>query len=107
MGMGRNELLSRTKQALEDLYGNRLKGLVLFGSAARGEAGSESDIDILVLLEGPVEYGLELRAIIDALYDLQLESGIPIEAFPVDTQDYGAQKWPLYRQAQAEGVPLL
>jgi predicted nucleotidyltransferase len=105
--MTRDELLAATKDALKSLYGDRLKGLVLFGSTARGEAGPDSDVDLLVLLEGPVELGVELRAIVDALYDLQLEAGVGIEAFPVDVEEYGAQKWPLFREASRDGVPLL
>lgn len=34
-------------------YGTRLAGVVLCGSAARGEAGPESDLDLLVLLHPP------------------------------------------------------
>ena len=47
---------------MRSLYGTRLAGLVLYGSQAWGEAGDDSDIDVLVLLEGPVDRMAELRA---------------------------------------------
>ncbi len=100
------ELLSRIKAALTVHYGPRLKGLVLYGSRARGDADETSDVDVLVLIDGPVDYGSELRAIVDVLYDLQLELGATIEAFPVDEQAYRANVWPLYRSANAEGIRL-
>ena len=35
-------------------FGDRLARVVLFGSRARGDVTEESDIDVLVLLRGPV-----------------------------------------------------
>jgi uncharacterized protein len=40
---------------LRTRYGDRLERFVIFGSRARGDASEESDIDLLVLLEGPPE----------------------------------------------------
>lgn len=54
------ELLGRLHRGSAGLYGERYRGLVLFGSYARGEArrearGEDSDVeDLLVLLEGEV-----------------------------------------------------
>lgn len=50
------EVLELLDRGVSDLYGGRYRGMVLFGSYARGEArGKESDVDPLVLLEGEVE----------------------------------------------------
>lgn len=35
----------------KELYGDSFTGLVLFGSAARGEAGETSDVDLLLVLD--------------------------------------------------------
>lgn len=50
-------LLTDLRAALEELYGDRLVRLVLYGSQARGDAHDESDVDVLVVLEGPVKPG--------------------------------------------------
>ena len=55
------ELLTRLRRGLEDLYGERLDGVFLFGSHARGEASAESDVDILVVLDQVADYGRELE----------------------------------------------
>jgi UTP:GlnB (protein PII) uridylyltransferase len=44
-------LLIDLKEQLSQLYGAHLDGLYLFGSYARGEQDSESDVDILVVLD--------------------------------------------------------
>ncbi len=97
-------MLARIKARLQDVYGDRLRGVVLYGSEARGEATPESDIDILVLLTGPVALGKELRTIINALYPLQLEMDRVLEAFPVDEADYLHGEYAWYREAQKEGI---
>jgi len=104
--MDREELLKRIKNRLRDAHWDRLQGIVLYGSEARGEAGEDSDIDLLVLLNGPVEFGKDLRTNIDSLYDLQLEVIRPIHAMPVDVEAFRAGKYAVYRNAKKEGIFL-
>ena len=104
--MDREQLLNRIKDRLQDTYGNRLRGIVLHGSEARGEAEEDSDIDLLVLLNGPVEFGKDLRTNIDVLYDLQLEVIRPIHAMPVDVAAFRAGEYALYRNVKREGIFL-
>jgi predicted nucleotidyltransferase len=47
-------LLNELKSSLVELYGDRLFSVILFGSHARGEATSESDIDVMIVLADPV-----------------------------------------------------
>ena len=104
--MDRDELQKRIKVCLRDVYGDRLRGVVLYGSYARGEAADDSDLDLLVLLEGPVAFGRELRTVIRALYPLQLEIPHPIDPTPVDVDVYEAGEFALYRNAKKEGIFL-
>ena len=41
-------------ETLREIYGPRLKRLILFGSQARGEATPDSDVDVLVVLDGKI-----------------------------------------------------
>jgi len=94
------------KAALCEAFGARVKGIVLYGSEARGNAAPDSDIDVLVLLEGPLDEPRDSWACINAVYPLVLESGRPIHAEPIDAADYEAGEFPLYQNAKREGVSL-
>ena len=103
--MERNELLRRVKSLLRTAFGERFQGVILYGSEARGEAASDSDIDFLVLLGGPTDHRRDSRMCINALYDLVLELERPIHAKVADAAEYTSQTSPLYRFAEQEGIP--
>ena len=48
------------RSCLTRVYEKRLARLVLFGSQARGNADTGSDVDIMVVLKGPVRPGTEI-----------------------------------------------
>ena len=98
------ELLREIRDRLETAHGERLRGVILYGSEARGEAGQESDIDVLVLLEDPVDYGRDLECNLGALYPLSLELGRRISARPISAREYETVDCPLYRNAHREGI---
>lgn len=102
--MDREELLGDIKSRLRAAHGDRLCGVVLYGSEARGDAGPDSDIDVLVLLKGPICNWRDLEANIKALYPLALKLERPISAKPVDIKEYEAAEFPLYRNAKREGI---
>ena len=104
--MDRNELLTEVRSRLQVAFGGRLRGIVLYGSEARGTARPDSDIDLLVLLDGPIDYGQDLEAALGALYPLALRIERRISAKPVDIKHYEEVDCPLYRAAHREGVPV-
>lgn len=53
-------IIQNCKEILEKHYGDRFAGLILCGSQARGQAEAGSDIDLLVLLQGPFDYFQEI-----------------------------------------------
>ncbi|MDP2984922.1 MAG: nucleotidyltransferase domain-containing protein [Candidatus Latescibacter sp.] len=101
------DILNGCKTLLEHHYGAHFKGLVLYGSTARDQAGPESDIDLLVLLDEPIDYFLELRRIIEILYPLQLETDRLISVKPVFLTDFEQGRFQLFRNAKREGVLVI
>ncbi len=96
--------MRRVRTELEAAYGPRLRLVLLYGSEARGDAGPDSDIDVLVLLDEVADYGAELRRCVDALYALGLEMGRPLSPKPVPEREYETVDCPLYRRVHAEGI---
>lgn len=80
--------------------------MILYGSIARGQAAPDSDIDLLVLLEAPLDYFTELRQLVDVLYPMQLESERLISAKPVLFNDFEMGTVSLYRNARRDGVAV-
>ena len=104
--MTRGEMLKEIKSRLAAVHGERLRGVVLYGSEARGTAGPGSDIDVLVLLEWPVDDGEDLQIDIKALCPLSLQIGRPTSITPIAAGDYDSVECPLYQRAHQEGIVI-
>jgi len=66
--------LDRIKSTLTQLYASRLRGLYLVGSRARGDHRSDSDWDILIILD-TCDYDVELPRIEPHRLELQSHFG--------------------------------
>ena len=104
--MTREKLLKEIKTRLVAAYNERLRGVVLYGSEARGPTSPDSDIDVLVLLAGPVDYGRDLETNLEALYPLSLKIGRRVSAKPVMASEYESLDCPLYQNVHREGIPI-
>jgi len=102
--MTRPELLKEIRRRLEAVHGERLRGVILYGSEARGDARPDSDIDVLVVLADPVELSADLARNLSALYPLSLELGRRISPLPASESQYDTYDCPLYRNVHREGV---
>ena len=81
---------------------------ILYGSEARGDARPDSDIDVLVLLEGEQrDFALE-DAISGALYELELETGVLISPMILLRKAWENHpfKTPFYINVMNEGIRL-
>ncbi|MFO8012796.1 MAG: nucleotidyltransferase domain-containing protein [Phycisphaerae bacterium] len=100
------ETIRRCRERLSEHYGDRLRKVLVFGSVARGDAQPDSDIDLLVVLDGSVDVVREARVLADLLYDVQLDSDRYISAKAASLDDYEAGRLQLYRNVQREGVAI-
>ena len=99
-----HQILAEFRRGLEEIYGPRLAGLVLFGSQARGDALPDSDIDVMVVLYGPVSPLEEARRISRFRGDLCLRHGVVITCVYVSAEEAQAADKPLLQNIRAEGV---
>ena len=85
--MDLRKMLLELEEKLQRVYGNKLKAVILYGSVARGTATEESDIDIMVLVDGTAQ---ELRTFEDQLSDVSTD--ISIKYFKVFSELKGDYK---------------
>lgn len=99
------ESIKEFKARIEELYGKRLKSLILYGSWARDEANEESDIDLVVVLEGKVVPGREIDRMIDIITEVNLKYGVLLSVYPISENTYPILRSPLLLNVRREGVP--
>ena len=103
--MGIRKPVEEFKRKIKKLYGERLREVVLYGSWARGEATIESDIDLMVVLDGEVMPGLEIDRMIDIITDVNLNHSVLISVYPVSEENYATLNSPILLNVRKEGVP--
>jgi antitoxin ChpS len=70
-------------------YGDRLRGLYLFGSRARGDHTPESDADVAVVLADGDWRVLSEKKVLSRLgYDLVVDTGTDIQAWPIRESEW-------------------
>jgi predicted nucleotidyltransferase len=98
-------VMTRFREALDALYGDRLERAVLFGSRARGDAGPESDYDVAVFLRGYRGLWRELQPLGEASTDILLETGAVISAKPFPEGGYH-QRTAFMCEVRREGIDI-
>lgn len=103
------DAILKLPEALKDLYKDKLKAIILYGSVARGTALEESDVDILVLVDASQE---ELRNYSDGLNDISTDFALEfLKLFSIiDVSFQEFSEWkdvsPFYRNVNRDGVML-
>jgi hypothetical protein len=98
-------ILARFRAALDEIYGDRLERVVLFGSRARGDAHSDSDYDIAVFIRDLKDRWGEARCLSVIETDILVETGAFIHSIPYPAGSY-RQHTPLMHEIRREGVDL-
>lgn len=89
---------------LRELYGPRLRQVIVFGSYARGEGSDHSDIDIAVVLDHFADVCAELDRMSELIWELCLEHDTLLAVVPVREADWQASGQPLLCNLRREGV---
>jgi predicted nucleotidyltransferase len=97
-------VIAEVKGAVRALYGERFDRLIVFGSVARGEATKDSDIDLMLVLRGPVDVGREIDRIVDQTYPIDLKSGTLTSVVPISLDDFITRTSPLLMNVRREGI---
>ena len=100
------EIIAKTRLGLENLYGEQLDRLILFGSQARGDARPDSDIDLLIVLKNSFDYSQKSDRISYLIADICLEHTVVISCVFATLQKYQEYDGGLFRNIRQEGMPV-
>ncbi|MEL6259741.1 MAG: nucleotidyltransferase domain-containing protein [Cyanobacteria bacterium J06626_6] len=99
-------VLEALKKYLQVQYKERLSEVVLFGSYARQQATRNSDVDVLVVLEGVVDSSTEIERTSEFVAQLCLEHDLVISRFFLPKSRYQTENSPLLRNIRQEGISV-
>ncbi|PXF60903.1 MAG: nucleotidyltransferase domain-containing protein [Candidatus Methanogaster sp.] len=99
-------ILNEAKERLQKIYGERLKGLILYGSYARGDATEGSDIDLILLLDDIINPISELEKFSGEIHQLDFLYDTVISIIPIAEGQYRRRRLPLILNAKREGIPI-
>lgn len=100
-------LSQEVKQALTELYGDRLERVILFGSYARGDFHADSDVDYMIVLrDQTVRSGTEIWAMGGAMSDLSDKHNALVSVKPTSLMKYQTSELFLYDNIRREGITV-
>jgi len=101
----RNPILTRFRQGLDELYGDRLERVVLFGSRARGDNNTDSDYDVAIFLKDMPDRWEEFERLVPLRIELLDSYEADFTVLPYKKTDYKKRTGLMYA-IRTEGVPL-
>jgi len=100
-----SEILDTLRSGLADLLGDQLEAVYLYGSHARGEATSDSDIDVVIVIQDDFDYGEMLDRTINLVADLSLEHDVVISRAFISKERFENEMSPFLMNVRREAVP--
>jgi uncharacterized protein len=99
-------LLSDFKRKVSDIYGHRLKKVILYGSYARGKATPNSDIDLMIVLSDMKSAFAEIDRLNDIKFDIGLAYEVYISTNPVSEDFFSKSDLPIFKNVMREGIEI-
>lgn len=94
-----------------ELLGDRIKKIILYGSYARGDYKKNSDVDLMILTDLSDDEIIEFREkISDIAFEIEFENNFDVMLSPllknIDKFNYWLEALPFYMNVEKEGVVL-
>ena len=99
-------ILEEVKKILKKIYGEKLKGVILYGSYARGDATEESDIDLIVILKDMSDQVSELEKCSKEIHQLDFLYDTLISIIPFKEEEFRTRRSPIILNAKREGIEI-
>ena len=104
-----HDVVDRFAAEAAEIYGSTLRGVILYGSCARGDYEADSDIDLMILLDVPPERIVSERRRIQGISNrLDLEYDVVLTPV-IQSREVYEKYLPasaFYQNVQREGVRI-
>ena len=104
-----NSLLSELKRIIVSIYGESLKGIILYGSYSRLDFNHESDVDVMILASGSKSKLKSLfKKAVSATNDLDIKYGVFVSIIDSNIKDFNKyiNYVPFYENVYKEGKKI-
>jgi len=98
------EIAGKAREDLERIYGKRLRGVYLYGSAARDQLTPDSDIDIAVILDKIPNRFEEHKRTSKLGSDISLDHNTVVIFFFAEERDFETDRFAIHRAIRREGI---
>ena len=101
------DIAQEFKAELQQLYGDELLSVILFGSHARGDFHEESDIDFAIILKSKDAVATdEIFKITPISSSISLKNNQLVSFLPVPFQKFNESRLSIYRLIKTEGIVI-
>ena len=97
--------MKELKAGLVRIYGDKLKGVYLYGSYARGDYREGSDVDVMILLMDYQNYWDELNRTSQVMQDVALKYDLLVSRIFMTEDKWKKSETPLLRNIHQDGQP--
>ena len=97
-------IASKTRRILEQIYGERLRGVYLYGSAARDQLTPDSDIDIAIVLDNIQSRFEEHERTSQLGSEISLDHNTVVLFFFAEESDLETGRFAIHRAIRSEGI---
>jgi predicted nucleotidyltransferase len=97
-------IAAKAKESLQGIYGTRLRGIYLYGSAARGQLRPDSDIDIAVVLDEITDRFAEYERTSGLGSKLSLDDDTLVSFMFLTEADLAKGRFSIHQAIKKEGI---
>lgn len=101
-----HNIIYQFSQQLKDIMGSKLIKVIVYGSYARGDYNSSSDVDVMILVKmSDNEIKKIENQVYDLAFDIEMDTGVDISPIIKNEEQY--EYWldtlPFYKNIHEEG----
>ena len=99
--------LEKMIPGMQEIYGDLVDSIILYGSTARGTRAEDTDVDVAILLHAGATK-TRRDQMLDLVVDLELECGRVLSVLCIDYDKFAEWKdiLPFYKNIRKDGVVL-